>query len=152
MEYFGISLNYRLSTAQIDSKAARWNLNLHLSLLTPCCQQLICKLVLLVNLPPKRGLMPTIQETVTSTISWFEIPAADFARAIQFYETILGAALIHQAAWPNLAIFPYQKPGISGAIGYGEGFKPAADGVIIYLNCDGKFDSVLKRVEGAGGT
>ena len=95
--------------------------------------------------------MPTVQETVTSTISWFEIPAADFARAIQFYETILGAALIHQAAWPNLAIFPYQKPGISGAIGYGEGFKPAADGVIIYLNCDGKFDSVLNRVESSGG-
>ena len=95
--------------------------------------------------------MPTVQETVTSTISWFEIPAADFARAIQFYETILGAALIHQAAWPNLAIFPYQKPGISGAIGYGEGFKPAADGVIIYLNCDGKFDSVLNRVKSAGG-
>jgi len=87
-----------------------------------------------------------------NVISWFEIPANDLARAQQFYETIFGAALIHQAAWPNLAIFPYQKPGISGAIAHGEEFKPTGDGVIIYLNCDGKFDAVLNRVEDAGGT
>lgn len=95
--------------------------------------------------------MPTSQETVTSTVVWFEIPAADFPRAINFYETILGAALVHDAAWPNLAIFPYQKPGVSGAIAYGDGFKPTSDGVVIYLNCDGKFDAVIDRVEAAGG-
>ncbi len=95
--------------------------------------------------------MPSVQETVTSTVVWFEIPATDFPRAIQFYETIFDAPLIHQAAWPNLTIFPYQKPGVSGAIGYGNGLKPAEDGVIIYLNCDGKFDAVLSRVEDAGG-
>jgi len=95
--------------------------------------------------------MPTAQETVTSTITWFEIPAADFPRAIRFYETVLGTALIHEAAWPNLAIFPYQRPGISGAIAYGEDFRPASDGTIIYLNCNGRFDAVLSRVEDAGG-
>jgi uncharacterized protein len=95
--------------------------------------------------------MPTAQETAVSTISWFEIPANDFPRAIQFYETILDAPLIHQAAWPSLAIFPYEKPGISGAIAHGEGFRPTGDGVVIYLNCDGKFDAVLNRVEDAGG-
>lgn len=95
--------------------------------------------------------MPTLQETVTSTVVWFEIPAADFPRAINFYETTLGAALVHDAAWPNLAIFPYQKPGVSGAIAYGDSFKPASDGVVIYLNCDGKFDAVIDRVEAAGG-
>lgn len=95
--------------------------------------------------------MPTAQETVTSTITWFEIPAGDFSRAVRFYETILSAPLVHEAAWPNLAIFPYQKPGISGAIAYGDDLKPAENGVIIYLNCDGKFDAVLNRVEGAGG-
>lgn len=95
--------------------------------------------------------MPTAQEVATSTIVWFEIPAADFPRAIQFYETIFQTPLIHQAARPSLAIFPYEKPGISGAIAHGADFKPSGDGVIIYLNCDGKFDAVLSRVEGAGG-
>ena len=95
--------------------------------------------------------MPTAQETIISTITWFEIPATDFSRAIQFYETIFGAPLIHEAAWPNLAIFPYQKPGISGAIARSEGLRPSGDGVVIYLNCDGKFDTVLNRIEKAGG-
>ena len=95
--------------------------------------------------------MPTAQETVTSTITWFEIPAADFPRAIRFYEAVLGTALIHEAAWPNLAIFPCQKPGISGAIVYGEDVRPAGGGTVVYLNCNGKFDAVLSRVESAGG-
>jgi len=68
--------------------------------------------------------MPTLQETVTSTITWFEIPATNFARAIRFYETIFGVALRHDAAWPKLAIFPYEKPGISGAIVHEEKLKP----------------------------
>lgn len=95
--------------------------------------------------------MPTAQETVTSTITWFEIPTADFARAIRFYETIFDTALRHDAAWPKLAIFPYEKPGISGAIAHDENVKPSGNGVVIYLNCDGKFDTVLNRVEEAGG-
>jgi len=95
--------------------------------------------------------MPTLQETVTSTITWFEIPATNFARAIRFYETIFGVALRHDAAWPKLAIFPYERPGISGAIVHEEKLKPSSDGVVIYLNCDGKFDTVLNRVEEAGG-
>jgi hypothetical protein len=96
--------------------------------------------------------MPAVQETVTSTITWFEIPATDFARAVRFYETILGTAMRHEAAWPSLAIFPYEQPGISGAIAYADNLKPGSDGVVIYLNCDGKFDAVLNRVEKAGGT
>jgi len=95
--------------------------------------------------------MPTAQETVVSTISWFAIPTYDFARAIRFYETIFNTPLRHEAAWPNLAIFPYEKPGVSGAIVHQENLKPSTDGVVIYLNCDGKFDAVLDRVEKAGG-
>ena len=96
--------------------------------------------------------MPTAEQTVTSTIVWFEIPATNFPRAIRFYETILGSPMHHEDAWPNLAIFPYQRPGVSGAIAYGDGFRPSADGVVIYLNCEGKFDQVLSRVEAAGGS
>ena len=47
--------------------------------------------------------------------------------------------------------FRMKSRGISGAIAHGADFKPSGDGVIIYLNCDGKFDAVLSRVEGAGG-
>lgn len=96
--------------------------------------------------------MPTLEQTVTSAITWFEIPASDFARAVRFYETIFASPLRHESAWPNLAIFPYQRPGVSGAIAHGEGHRPSADGVVIYLNCDERFDDVLGRVPAAGGS
>ncbi len=96
--------------------------------------------------------MATAAMTVTSTITWFEIPASDFGRAVRFYETIFASPLRHEAAWPNLAIFPYQRPGVSGAIAAGEGHRPSGDGVVIYLNCDGRIDEVLDRVEKAGGS
>ena len=95
--------------------------------------------------------MPALEETAVSTITWFEIPTSDFARAIRFYETIVASPLKHDANWPNLAIFPYQRPGISGALTHGEGPRPSPAGVVIYLNCNGRFDDVLDRVEGAGG-
>ena len=96
--------------------------------------------------------MPTLEQTVTSAITWFEIPATNFARAVRFYETIFASPLRHESAWPNLSIFPFQRPGISGAIAYGEGHRPSGDGVVIYLNCEGRFDDVLGRVEAAGGS
>jgi uncharacterized protein len=96
--------------------------------------------------------MTTAVETVPSTITWFEIPAADFARAVRFYEAIFASPLLHDAAWPNMAIFPYQRPGISGAVTFGEGHRPSGDGVVIYLNCDGRIDQVLSRIEKAGGS
>ena len=96
--------------------------------------------------------MPTLEQTATSTITWFEIPATDFARAVRFYETIFAAPLRHDSAWPNMAFFPYQRPGVSGAVTWGEGHRPSPDGVVIYLNCEGRIDEVLDRVDAAGGS
>lgn len=96
--------------------------------------------------------MPILEQTIISAITWFEIPATNFARAVRFYETIFATPLRHESAWPNLAIFPYQRPGVSGAVAYGEGHRPSGDGVVIYLNCDSRFDEVLGRVETAGGS
>jgi uncharacterized protein len=95
--------------------------------------------------------MPTLEAAATSTITWFEIPTSDFPRAIRFYEAIFAAPLMHHADWPNLAIFPYQPPAVSGALAFGESHRPSPAGVVIYLNCDGRFDDVLGRVENAGG-
>lgn len=95
--------------------------------------------------------MPTLEQTAISTITWFEIPATDFARAVRFYETIFATPLRHDSAWPNMAIFPCERPGITGAITYGEGRRPSSDGVAVYLNCEGRIDEVLGRVESAGG-
>jgi hypothetical protein len=95
--------------------------------------------------------MTTAVATAASTITWFEIPASDFARAVRFYETLFAAPLVHNSAWPNLAIFPYERPGISGCVAYGDGHRPCADGTVVYLNCEGRIDQILSRLETAGG-
>ncbi|MGA8109994.1 MAG: VOC family protein [Acidobacteriaceae bacterium] len=95
--------------------------------------------------------MTTAVQTATSTITWFEIPASDFGRAVRFYETLFAAPLVHNSAWPNLGIFPYERPGISGCVAFGEGHRPCADGTVIYLNCEGRIDEILGRLEAAGG-
>jgi len=96
--------------------------------------------------------MTTAEQTATSTITWFEIPATDFARATRFYEAIFATPLVHLADFPGMGIFPYQRPGISGCITHGEGHRPSPDGVVVYLNCEGRIDQVLGRVEKAGGS
>ena len=89
----------------------------------------------------------------TNAISWFEIPAADFRRATQFYETIFQITTILEDVDPPRikSIFPVDS-GVTGAIAYGPDWTPSAHGVVIYLNAGDDLGLVLDRVEGAGGT
>jgi hypothetical protein len=91
----------------------------------------------------------------STVVVWFEIPTDDFERAIGFYEAILGVALRREsmAEGIHLAVFPYEKPGISGCVVSGKPYHPARDGngPVVYLNCDGQLDGVIARVEPAGG-
>jgi uncharacterized protein len=86
-----------------------------------------------------------------TVVTWFEIPAADFDRAVHFYEAVFGIQLRRELAWPGMAIFPYEEPGISGCVVEGKDVKPSGNGVVVYLNCDGKLDAVLGRLADAGG-
>jgi predicted enzyme related to lactoylglutathione lyase len=60
------------------------------------------------------------------------------------------------ARFPELAIFPRRHDTAStGALAVThdsniEG-RPSTDGAVIYLNCDGELDAVLKRAQAAGG-
>ena len=83
---------------------------------------------------------------------WFEIPANDFDRAVTFYETLFGGEFRREAiAGIRLAVFPYQQPGVGGAVVAGSVAEPGGSGTIVYLNCDGRLDEVIARVRPAGG-
>ena len=87
-----------------------------------------------------------------SRVVWFEIPASDLHRAARFYATVLGTSLdVTQFEAENLAIFPYEKPAVSGCICQMPGLKPGANGTVVYLNADPDLDAALARVEPAGG-
>ena len=86
-------------------------------------------------------------------ISWFEIPALDLNRACAFYENILAVTLNRGDMGPaSLAVFPYDRDhATGGTLITGPGFKPSAEGAVVYLNANPSLDAVLARVSKAGG-
>lgn len=88
-------------------------------------------------------------------ISWFEIPATDLARAQAFYETVFGIKMT-ALDLPNIRMrmFPIEdRMGVGGALVDSGGFhKPSGtDGPLIYLNANPDVQTVLDKVEAAGG-
>jgi predicted enzyme related to lactoylglutathione lyase len=90
-----------------------------------------------------------------NTISWFELPATDLARAQQFYETILDIRMIPLET-PNIRMrmFPIEDPmtGIGGALAQAAFYKPSTEvGPLVYLNANPDVQRVLDKIEAAGG-
>ncbi|HQV74150.1 MAG: VOC family protein [Flavobacteriales bacterium] len=84
-------------------------------------------------------------------VSWFEIPVYNIQRASAFYNSIYNMEMeMNVGADYAMAYFPAEK-GIGGALVAGPGCVPNATGVLIYLNAGNDMDSVLGRVELAGG-
>ena len=93
-----------------------------------------------------------LQQQRESRVVWFEIPAADMDRACRFYETVLATSLNRGQFGPEtMAVFPYQKPAVSGCVSHSPDHRPAANGTMIYLNADPDLDAALARVAPAGG-
>lgn len=101
--------------------------------------------------PSKRTLSEQKQEEFENFISWFEIPASNFDRAVKFYNNIYQIELeTNNMNDYSMAFFPAQN-GIGGAIICGEGAIPNDKGPLIYLNGGNNLEKVLSRVEAAGG-
>jgi predicted enzyme related to lactoylglutathione lyase len=82
-------------------------------------------------------------------VSWIEIPALDFNRAVKFYNTILEIKLQEiDCGKEKMACFPSGE----GAISFASGFKPSTDGVLVSLNTGKELDKTMLRVEKNGGT
>lgn len=83
---------------------------------------------------------------------WFEIPAANFDRAVGFYEKVFDTQLRRDKFGPmDLAVFPYEQPGMSGCVIKGDGYKPAGDGCVVYLSSKVDLNRPLEKVVKAGG-
>ena len=87
---------------------------------------------------------------MANAVNWFEIPAANFDRAVKFYSSVLDVQLHSEEMMGNkMAFFPGE--GVCGSICAGEGYKPSADGTMVYLNGGKDLSTPLARVEAAGG-
>ena len=88
-------------------------------------------------------------------LTWFEIPVRDMDRAQKFYEAILHASLRREPmGTQELAIFPYQEPGVGGALLLADYAQPSGTGTLVYINVidQGSIQQVLDRVGPAGGS
>jgi len=85
-------------------------------------------------------------------ITWFEIPAKDFKRAVNFYEKLLGHKLkIYECETEKMAFFPEKDFGNCGMISQAKGFNPSEDGVVIYFDATDNLDDLILRTKKAGG-
>lgn len=89
-------------------------------------------------------------------ISWFEIPTKDIDRAQQFYETIFEMKMVPlDNPALKMRLFPLDDvmTGVGGSIVQTEGFHipSATDGPLIYLDANPDVNTVINRVEAAGG-
>jgi predicted enzyme related to lactoylglutathione lyase len=93
-------------------------------------------------------------EMMTNAVSWVEIPVTDFARAKKFYSAIYDYEMPEMMMGPvRMGFLLYDQPGggIGGAIVHGEGCTPSEQGVRVYLNGGNDLNTILNRVEKAGG-
>ena len=85
---------------------------------------------------------------MTKLISWVEIPAADFTRAVNFYSKVLKLDL-EPMDWgeEKMACFP----GGEGAISFAPGFKPSENGALVSFRVSDSMEETISRIEAAGG-
>lgn len=85
---------------------------------------------------------------------WFEIPATNFERAVQFYQTILDIEIdCMEFAGLTQGLLPHDdKSLVSGAIVCGLDYQPSQQGSVLYLNGSDDLSIALGKVESAGGS
>ena len=81
-------------------------------------------------------------------ISWVEIPAVDFERAVKFYNAFLDVDLkVVSFGEERMACFPNDE----GAISFAPDFNPSKDGVLISLNMADGLNKAIEIIKKNGG-
>ena len=91
---------------------------------------------------------------MSNVVVWFDIPTADFDRAVKFYSEILGKPVkVDTYMGQKLGFFPMDsREGVGGDLVPPNPYnKPSDQGTRVYLNCEDKLDEVAARVPKAGG-
>ncbi len=83
---------------------------------------------------------------------WFEIPVADMARAVAFYQSVFAIEMpLSGPPEMRIAIFPHAPEHVGGCLIACDMARPSADGSAVYLDGGEDLAAPLARVEAAGG-
>ncbi len=86
---------------------------------------------------------------MTKLISWVEIPATDFERAVKFYSSVLNIELqVADYGHEKMACFPNGE----GAISQAPDFNPSKDGTLVSFNTGKDLDGTIERIKKNNGT
>lgn len=84
-------------------------------------------------------------------LSWYEIPATNLDRAINFYSSIFDISFEPVNTGTHMMAFFPTESGIGGALVYGDGSVPSPSGSLLYLNAGENLDEPLSKIPAAGG-
>lgn len=74
------------------------------------------------------------EKAVSGGVMYFEIPVTDMQRATEFYSKVFGFDFEMQRIDGNeMALFPVNEKGASGALAKGESYHPSVDGTRVYF-------------------
>ena len=89
---------------------------------------------------------------MNNLISIVEIPTTDFARALKFYQAILGVT-IEEVDMDGMlmGVLPSDGETVNVVLVNGNDYKPTTDGAVLYLNAGNDLQPMLDKVEQNGG-
>jgi predicted enzyme related to lactoylglutathione lyase len=91
-------------------------------------------------------------ERMKNLISIVEIPTADFARAVSFYQAILDVKIEKtDMEGTKMGVLPSDGETVSVVLVNGKEYKPSTDGTLVYLNAGDDLQVVLDKVAAQGG-
>lgn len=81
-------------------------------------------------------------------VNFFEIPASDFKRAVEFYQGVMDVEINETEMFgTKMGFLPTDGENVSGAIVEGEDYVPSMTGVTVYLNGGEDLQVALDKVE-----
>ncbi len=95
----------------------------------------------------------------TNVLTWFEIPVTEIDRAKTFYETIFDIKMVKRADGNDESVFFPHDPNViqatsgrvTGVLSKTERNSPASHGTMVYINASPDLQTVVDKVEQAGG-
>jgi predicted enzyme related to lactoylglutathione lyase len=90
-----------------------------------------------------------------NTLNWFELPAANITRAIKFYESVFDISMHEMGEMMGMKMAGFPADPMSGKVGggivQGPMHTPSQDGAVVYLNANPSIQTIIDRIEAAGG-
>lgn len=89
---------------------------------------------------------------VTSRVSWFDMPVRDLDRAIDFYRVVLDCEItVEKATSGSIGVIAHSDGEIAGSLFKKEGYLPSPQGILVYLNVNGRLEEAVQQVRRMGG-